>query len=88
MNIRLIRHATLVLEAGAGKYLVDPMFGPAEARDPVSNSPNPGRNPMVEIPIQQDQAGVQLLRFTIHCIMSKANPINNSGASPPPRHSR
>jgi len=55
VNIRLIRHATLVVEAGAGKYLVDPMFGPAEARDPVSNSPNPRRNPMVELPIQQDE---------------------------------
>ena len=55
MKVRLIRHATLILEAGAATYLVDPMLSPAEAWDPVSNSANPRRNPMVEIPIQQDE---------------------------------
>jgi len=31
------------------------MLGPAEAWDPVSNSSNPRRNPMVELPIQADE---------------------------------
>ncbi|MCZ6531141.1 MAG: MBL fold metallo-hydrolase, partial [Chloroflexi bacterium] len=31
------------------------MFSPAEAWDPVSNSANPRRNPMVELPIAQDE---------------------------------
>ena len=55
MKVQLVRHATLILEAGAATYLVDPMLSPAEAWDPVSNSANPRRNPMVGLPIQQDE---------------------------------
>lgn len=55
MKIQLVRHATLIVEIGAASYLVDPMFSPAEAWDPVSNSANPMRNPMVELPIQSDE---------------------------------
>ena len=55
MKVQLIRHATLQVEAGAGRYLVDPMLSPAEAWDPVSNAANPRRNPMVELPIQADE---------------------------------
>lgn len=55
MNIEFIRHATLIVEIGASKYLVDPMFSAAEAWDPVSNSANPRRNPMVDLPLEQDE---------------------------------
>ncbi len=55
MKAQLIRHATLILHSGAASYLVDPMLGPAEAWDPVSNSANPRRNPMVELPMQPDE---------------------------------
>ena len=55
MKIHLVRHATLILEVGAATYLVDPMLSPAKAWDPVSNSANPRRNPMVELPIARDK---------------------------------
>ena len=55
MKVQLIRHATLIVQSGASSYLIDPMLGPAEARDPVSNSANPRRNPMVELPMQPDE---------------------------------
>ncbi|MFQ5941960.1 MAG: MBL fold metallo-hydrolase [Anaerolineales bacterium] len=55
MRVELIRHATLLVELGASSYLVDPMLSPAEAWDPVNNSANPKRNPMVELPISQDE---------------------------------
>ena len=55
MKVLLVRHATLMVDVGAGSYLVDPMFSPAEAWDPVSNSANPRRNPMVELPTQPDE---------------------------------
>jgi len=55
VKILLMRHATLIVEAGAAAYLVDPMLGPAEAWDPISNSANPRRNPMVELPMTADE---------------------------------
>ena len=55
MRLRLIRHATLIVELGASTYLVDPMLAPAEAGDPVPNTANPRRNPLVELPMQQDE---------------------------------
>jgi L-ascorbate metabolism protein UlaG (beta-lactamase superfamily) len=48
--IRLVRHATLQIELGGQKLLVDPMLDPAGARPPVANTPNDRRNPLVELP--------------------------------------
>jgi L-ascorbate metabolism protein UlaG (beta-lactamase superfamily) len=50
MRLRLIRHATLELDYGGRHLLVDPMLDPAEARDPVANTPNDRRNPLVDLP--------------------------------------
>ena len=50
MRLRLIRHATLELDYGGRRLLVDPMLDPAEARGPVQNTPNDRRNPLVELP--------------------------------------
>jgi L-ascorbate metabolism protein UlaG (beta-lactamase superfamily) len=50
MRLRLIRHATLELDYGGRRLLVDPMLDPAEARGPVENTPNDRRNPLVELP--------------------------------------
>ncbi len=55
MKLRLLRHATLLVEVGASTYLVDPMLSPAEVWDPVNNTPNPKRNPMVDLPLPQDE---------------------------------
>jgi L-ascorbate metabolism protein UlaG (beta-lactamase superfamily) len=50
MRLRLIRHATLELDYGGRRLLVDPMLDPAGARGPVANTPNDRRNPLVELP--------------------------------------
>jgi len=50
MRLRLIRNATLLVKAGGSTLLVDPMLDPAGARPPVEDTPNPVRNPLVELP--------------------------------------
>src|SRR4051794_7258634 len=50
MRLRLIRHATLLLELGGRRLLVDPMLDPAGARPPVANTANDRRNPLVDLP--------------------------------------
>ena len=50
MRLRLIRHATLLVELAGRCLLVDPMLDPAGARPPVANTPNERRNPLVELP--------------------------------------
>ncbi len=51
MKVTLVRHATLLLETDAGRILVDPMLDPADARPPIEDTPNPLRNPLVELPL-------------------------------------
>jgi L-ascorbate metabolism protein UlaG (beta-lactamase superfamily) len=50
MRLRLIRHATLTILLAGRHLLVDPMLDPAGARPPVEDTPNPRRNPLVELP--------------------------------------
>jgi L-ascorbate metabolism protein UlaG (beta-lactamase superfamily) len=50
MRLRLIRNATLGLRFAGKSLLVDPMLDPAGARPPVEDTPNPVRNPLVELP--------------------------------------
>ncbi len=50
MRLRLIRHATLLVDLAGRRLLVDPMLDPAGARPPVAGSPNDRRNPLVELP--------------------------------------
>lgn len=54
MEIQLLRHATLVVQIGTARMLVDPMLSPAEALDPIPNAPNAQRFPMVELPLTDD----------------------------------
>ena len=51
MRIQLLRHATLLARLDGADYLIDPMLSPAEAWEPVRNSANPRRNPLVELPL-------------------------------------
>ena len=51
MKLTLIRNATVVLEVDGRRLLVDPMLDPAGFRPPVENTPNPRRNPLVELPM-------------------------------------
>lgn len=55
MNIQLLRHATLLIELGGRRCLVDPMLTEARAWDPVRNAANPQRNPMVELALTESE---------------------------------
>jgi len=50
MRLRLIRHATLLVEIGGRRVLIDPMLDPAGARPAVADTPNARRNPLCELP--------------------------------------
>jgi L-ascorbate metabolism protein UlaG (beta-lactamase superfamily) len=50
MNLRLIRHATLIVGAAGRRVLVDPMLDPEGARPPVANTRPARRNPLCELP--------------------------------------
>ena len=50
MRLRLIRHATLLVEIGGRRVLIDPMLDPAGARPAVADTPNDRRNPLCELP--------------------------------------
>src|SRR5262245_33954286 len=51
MHLRLIRHATLVVEYAGRRLLVDPMLDDAGARPPVVNTANQRPNPLVPLPM-------------------------------------
>ncbi len=51
MRLRLIRHATLLVEYNGHTLLVDPMLDDADARPPIGNSPNRRNNPLIPLPI-------------------------------------
>jgi L-ascorbate metabolism protein UlaG (beta-lactamase superfamily) len=50
MIIQLLRHATLLIEYGGQRFLVDPMLSPMGAMPPIEQSPNPQDNPLVPLP--------------------------------------
>jgi L-ascorbate metabolism protein UlaG (beta-lactamase superfamily) len=66
MRLRLIRHATLVVEYGGHKLLVDPMLSDAGTQPPIESSPNPRPNPLVALPISADEVlqGVEAVLVT------------------------
>jgi L-ascorbate metabolism protein UlaG (beta-lactamase superfamily) len=51
VNLTLVRNATLLLETSEGRVLVDPMLRAAGTTPPIENTPNPVRNPLVELPM-------------------------------------
>lgn len=55
MDIRLVRHATLLIQMNNKKILVDPMLSPVETMPPIQNSTNDRRNPLVPLalPLQE-----------------------------------
>ena len=52
MRLRLLRHATLLVQFGEIRLLVDPMLDPAGTRPAVPETPNPRPNPLVALPVQ------------------------------------
>lgn len=55
MKIHFLRHATFVLEMGAVRIMVDPMLGRAETAPAVPNTPNERPNPLVELPLGDEE---------------------------------
>src|SRR4051812_48862013 len=51
MRLTLVRHATLVLDFGGLRLVVDPMLDDAAAQPPVPGTPNERRNPLVPLPV-------------------------------------
>jgi L-ascorbate metabolism protein UlaG (beta-lactamase superfamily) len=66
MKLRLVRHATLLVEYNGQKLLVDPMLDDAGARPAIENSPNPRKNPLVGLPMPVSEVidGVTALLVT------------------------
>lgn len=52
MRIRLLRHATLLVETAGQRFLVDPLLGPAGSQPPIPETPNPRPNPLVGLPVE------------------------------------
>jgi len=55
MRIRLIRHATLIIEYAGHRILLDPMLSAAGAMAPIQDSLNPRNNPLVELPFRVEE---------------------------------
>jgi L-ascorbate metabolism protein UlaG (beta-lactamase superfamily) len=51
MRVTLVRHATLLLDLGGRRLLVDPQLDPEGARPPIPNTPNQRPNPLVPLPM-------------------------------------
>jgi L-ascorbate metabolism protein UlaG (beta-lactamase superfamily) len=51
VRVTLVRHATLLLDVGGRRLLVDPMLGAAGNAPPIEDTPNQKRNPLVELPV-------------------------------------
>jgi L-ascorbate metabolism protein UlaG (beta-lactamase superfamily) len=63
VQIQLIRSATLVVSFAGHTLLIDPMLGPAGSMDPIENTPNPRRNPLVELPFDAQTLQRRLARI-------------------------
>jgi L-ascorbate metabolism protein UlaG (beta-lactamase superfamily) len=66
MDLTLIRNATLLVEMGGRRLLVDPSLDPADARPPIANTPQPRPNPLVDLPRAPEDvvAGVDAVLVT------------------------
>jgi L-ascorbate metabolism protein UlaG (beta-lactamase superfamily) len=66
MDLTLVRNATLLIEMGGRRLLLDPMLDPAGARPAIPNTPDPRPNPLVELPRPADYlvAGIDAVLLT------------------------
>lgn len=53
MNIRLLRHATIVVDWGDIRILVDPMLAAQASLDPIPNAATTHRIPMLPLPLDE-----------------------------------
>lgn len=66
MKIHQIRNATIVLEFGPYRVLVDPMLSPKNALPPLKFTEGMQRNPTVELPMDTDR----VLAEVTHCLIT------------------
>lgn len=66
MKIQQLRNATIILEFGEYRVLVDPMLSPMHALPPLKFSGGMLRNPTVELP----QEAAQALAGVTHCLIT------------------
>lgn len=59
-SIKLLRHATLIMEINGKKLLIDPMLSEKDAMDPIRNCGNEIRIPMVELPFPRSEINTML----------------------------
>jgi L-ascorbate metabolism protein UlaG (beta-lactamase superfamily) len=50
MRLTLVRHATLLIDIGGIRILIDPAFDAAGTQPPIEDTPNPRPNPLVGLP--------------------------------------
>jgi L-ascorbate metabolism protein UlaG (beta-lactamase superfamily) len=55
VKLTLVRHSTLLFETGGKRILIDPMLDDAGAREPVEDTENDHRNPLVALPLPAEQ---------------------------------
>jgi L-ascorbate metabolism protein UlaG (beta-lactamase superfamily) len=55
MNLQLLRHATQILSANGKTILIDPILAPKDSYDPIPNTANTLRNPLVDLPIDENE---------------------------------
>ncbi|SDP98392.1 L-ascorbate metabolism protein UlaG, beta-lactamase superfamily [Mucilaginibacter sp. OK268] len=55
MNLQLLRHATQILSANGKTILIDPMLAPKGSYDPFPNTGNTLRNPLVDLPVDENE---------------------------------
>lgn len=67
MELTLLRHATLLLTYKGRRLLVDPMLNPAGAVDPIADTPNQQRNPLVELPL--DDAALAAMLGSVDAVL-------------------
>jgi L-ascorbate metabolism protein UlaG (beta-lactamase superfamily) len=66
MDLTLVRNATLLIEMGGRRMLLDPMLDPPGARPPIANTAEPRPNPLVDLPRPADElvAGLDAVLVT------------------------
>ncbi|MCG2617432.1 MBL fold metallo-hydrolase [Terrimonas sp. NA20] len=52
-QVRLLRHATLVIKIDGSSFLVDPLLAKKDTLDPIIWTSNNIRNPMVDLPVSE-----------------------------------
>jgi L-ascorbate metabolism protein UlaG (beta-lactamase superfamily) len=62
MELQLLRHATMLLNIGDKKILIDPVLSPSEATDPIpTKKEGQGRrNPLVDLPLTPEELKAML----------------------------